>query len=361
MSPTVTICVPAYNAALYLPQALESALAQTFSDFELVLVDNASTDGTFAIAEKYTGWDRRIRLFKNGRNLGSVGNFNRCIDLARGEWIKFLCADDWLEPGCIERFIAKNRRGVLVMTCIENYVCEQGMEESQRRLHSEYWANHCLLLSRHFPGKSFISADEFAALLAEDPTLNSISLNSAMVHRTAFERFGRFNSDLLTLDDWEFFARIALQTGLINLSDVLTNCRIHSGSYGSTTHTRRPFKMDILSPLIIWHEVVYSPVYAKVRTAAAARNVNLQYRLVEFAREARLSAANYAKRPRHPDPHAVADWDETVKRYPRLLSVPVGYYFSKSWQRGKRILRRAKAALIRHSHRASLDKRSPLR
>lgn len=346
MSPTVSICVPAYNAARYLRQTLESALAQTFSDFELLVVDNASADETFAIAEEYARRNPRMRVFQNDRNVGSIGNFNRCIDLAKGEWIKFLCADDWLEPVAIERLLAERRTGVLVITCIEKYVCEPGMPESQRKLHLKYWQDHCLLLSRRFPRRDFVSADEFAELMAEDPTFNSMSLNSAMVHRTAFERFGRFNSDLLTLDDWEYFARVAVQTGLINVPEALTNCRIHSASYGSTTHNRKPFKMEIASPLIIRHEVVYSPFYTRVRAAAGRRKINLRHRLFEFAREARRSAYRYSNDSSRHDARALVDWDETVKRYPLILAMPPDYYFAKIWRGGKKLMERAVARLM---------------
>ena len=345
MNPLVSICIPAYNAAPYLGQTIESALAQMFADFELVVVDNASTDETFGIAQDYAGRDRRIRVYRNSENLGSKGNFNRCIDLAEGEWIKFLCADDWLEPACIARMLAAIRPGVLVMTCIEKYVFEENMEETEKEGYLKYWDGHCLLLLRRFPNQELISADEFAELMAEDATYHSMTLNSAMVHRTAFERFGRFNLDLLTLDDWEFFARVAVQTGVINLSDALTNYRIHSASYGSELYTRRPFKMDILSPLIIRHEVAYAPLYSRVRAAAERRKINVQHQLFDCARQARLSVLNYAQHRHRPDPYALADWDETVKRYPRLLSVPVDYYLARNWQRGKRVLRRAKERL----------------
>src|SRR4051812_21562594 len=102
MNPVISICVPAYNAAGYLRQCLDSALAQTFKDWELVLVDNASTDQTVAIATEYARRDDRFRVHQNAQNIGAHANFNRCIDLAQGEWLKFLCADDWLEPECVE-------------------------------------------------------------------------------------------------------------------------------------------------------------------------------------------------------------------------------------------------------------------
>jgi glycosyltransferase involved in cell wall biosynthesis len=343
MKQTVSICIPAYNAAPYLRQCLESALAQTFGDFEIILVDNASTDDTFAIANEYAHIDSRIRLYKNPRNLGFLRNFNRCLDLAGGEWLKFLCTDDWFQPTCIERFLAATRPGVLVMTCLENYAFEENIEDAERELHLNYRDDHCFRLSRRFPAQELVSADEFSELMAEDPTYHSMSLNSAMMHRTAVERFGRFNLDLLDLNDWELFARVATHTGLINVADSLTTFRVHSSSAGNDTSMRRPFMMEVISPLIIRHEVAYAPHYAPVRVAAERRKINLHHQLFDCAREARRLVLKYAQHLNYPDPYALADWDETVRRYPRLLSIPADYYLATNWQRGKRVLGRVSA------------------
>ena len=184
--------------------------------------------------------------------------------------------------------------------------------------------------------------------MAADPTFNVISLNSAMVHRAAYERFGRFNRALVTLDDWEFFARVAVHTGLINVPEELTNCRIHSASYGSTMHTKHPFMMEILCPLIIRHEVVYSPYYASLRSMAQKLGINLRHQLLDAARQARFLVDGYARRSPHPDLNAHTDWAETRRKYPRIFAMPKDYYFAKLWGRGRKWLQRASAlSLIR--------------
>jgi len=338
-NPAVSVCVPAYNTAPFLRQCIESALSQTFEDIELVLVDNASTDGTFDIAQEYERRDSRVRAYRNPRNIGLHGSYDRCMDLAKGAWVKFLCADDWLESDFIRRMLAAERPGVLVMNCVENYVFEPGIPDSEQKLHLKYWAEHSCLLSRRFPGTDFISAEQFAAFMAEDPTLNGISTNSAMIHRSAFDRFGRFNRDLLTLDDWEFFARTAVHTGIVNLPEALTNYRIHATSYGATTHAKTPFKMDVLSPLLIRYQIAYAPVYSPVRKAAMKTRINLQYELFESAREARVAANRYSSRG-NPDVHALDDWKNTLAKYPRILSTPRYYRIIKAWRRGTRILHR---------------------
>jgi glycosyltransferase involved in cell wall biosynthesis len=100
----VSICVPVYNGARYIAETLRSALAQDFTDFELVISDNASTDDTADIVAGMH--DPRIVYDRSPRNVGAVGNFNRCLELARGRYLKILCADDLLYPSCLSRQVA---------------------------------------------------------------------------------------------------------------------------------------------------------------------------------------------------------------------------------------------------------------
>ncbi len=97
-NPTVSIGIPVYNGENYLEQAIDSVLAQTYSDFEVVLADNASTDRTQAICESYAKKDARIRYLRSEENKGATWNFNRAFELARGKYFKWLAHDDTIDP-----------------------------------------------------------------------------------------------------------------------------------------------------------------------------------------------------------------------------------------------------------------------
>lgn len=101
----LSIGVPVYNGAKYIRETLDSILAQTFTDFELIISDNASTDATQAICEEYVRRDPRVRYFRNAKNLGPGPNYNRCVDVARGELFKWQAADDLIEPTFCQRCI----------------------------------------------------------------------------------------------------------------------------------------------------------------------------------------------------------------------------------------------------------------
>ena len=104
--PLVSVCIPTYNYRHYLSDALDSALAQDFTDIEIVVVDNCSDDGTPELVEAYRRRDSRIVFHRNARNLGMTANFNRAMELARGKYIKFLCADDMLAKDCVSKMVA---------------------------------------------------------------------------------------------------------------------------------------------------------------------------------------------------------------------------------------------------------------
>lgn len=104
VNPKITVVLPTYNAAPFLPASIGSALRQSLGDFELLVMDNASTDGTEQVVATFT--DPRIRYIRNPENYGFSGNVARGLDLARGDYVTLLGADDILTPLFLERTAA---------------------------------------------------------------------------------------------------------------------------------------------------------------------------------------------------------------------------------------------------------------
>jgi glycosyltransferase involved in cell wall biosynthesis len=94
--PKLSICIPTYRYGRFIAQAIDSVLAQDYEDFELLIVDDASPDNTRQVVDPYLARDRRIRFEVNSTNRGMVPNWNYCLEQARGEYLKFLFADDFL-------------------------------------------------------------------------------------------------------------------------------------------------------------------------------------------------------------------------------------------------------------------------
>lgn len=103
--PRVSIGVPVYNGEKYLAAALDSILAQSFADFEVIISDNASTDRTELICREYASRDGRIRYVRQPQNRGMTWNFSHAVDLARGEYFRWHAHDDSCAPTLLERCV----------------------------------------------------------------------------------------------------------------------------------------------------------------------------------------------------------------------------------------------------------------
>ncbi len=104
--PKVSIGLPIYNGANFMAETLDSLLAQTYTDFELIICDNASTDETEAIARAYVARDGRVRYHRNPANVGASANYNLAFELARGHYFKWAAHDDLCAPAYLERCVA---------------------------------------------------------------------------------------------------------------------------------------------------------------------------------------------------------------------------------------------------------------
>jgi glycosyltransferase involved in cell wall biosynthesis len=113
----VSVCVPVYNGELFLRETLDSILAQTFQDCEIVISDNASTDLTPEICKQYAARDPRIQYSRNEINIGANPNFNRLVRLARAPYFKLANADDLCHPDLLARCVAVLDRHPDVVLC----------------------------------------------------------------------------------------------------------------------------------------------------------------------------------------------------------------------------------------------------
>ena len=124
-APTVSICIPAYNAAQFLPRAIETALGQEFGELEVVVVDNASTDNTREVCEGYR--DPRFRYEYEGTP-GQASAWNRCVEEATGKYVILLHADDELRPQFLARAveILESNGDVGLVNCAVEHIDESG-------------------------------------------------------------------------------------------------------------------------------------------------------------------------------------------------------------------------------------------
>jgi len=99
--PKVSVIIPVYNVEKYLKKCIDSVLIQNYSNIEVILVDDASTDGSYKICTEYVACDERIKVLQNKENRGLSATRNRGLDIMSGEYVLFLDSDDWLPPEAI--------------------------------------------------------------------------------------------------------------------------------------------------------------------------------------------------------------------------------------------------------------------
>ncbi len=215
-APVVSVCIPAYNQEQFIAQAVESVLAQTFADFELIVVDDASPDRTFEIVQSYR--DPRIRVMRNPHNLGLEGNWNAALAQARGAWIKILCGDDLLYPRCLERQLRSVRERApspVLISCSRDIITPAGRKICTRR-----FARHDGSLSgmkairRNIRSGTNLIGEPAAVLFRADVVAAS----------------GPFYGGLPYLIDLDMWVRILLQGDFVHLAEPLLAFRVSSGS-----------------------------------------------------------------------------------------------------------------------------------
>jgi len=223
--PLVSICMPTYNASIWIRDAIESALAQSWTNFELVVSDNASTDGTQEIVRSYG--DSRIRLEPSERNIGLTLNHNRVIRLSTGRYLKFLHADDILIPTCIEEMVGlalEDDRIGLVFAPRENVIYDE---------HGLEWTRMTTQDHQHLGPPERINDGRvlFLPLLLDGMEHNWIGEPSAvLVSREALERCGGFNRYLRQTIDFELWLRVMLHFRVGFLEKPMCLYRMHQAS-----------------------------------------------------------------------------------------------------------------------------------
>lgn len=221
-NPTVSIGLPVYNGERYLVGTLNQLLGQDYEDFELIIVNNASTDSTDEICREFAQRDRRIRYSINETNIGASPNWNRAFQLARGEYFKWAMHDDECHPS-------------LLRACIETYRNSP--------------PNTALV----FPKANVIDGKGKVKFVLEEPVGNSSShphkrletvlsyivyanalwglIRSSMLRRA--RPAGSIEADLVLLVD------LSLQGLLVEIPEVLYAVRIHERNATKINHTER--------------------------------------------------------------------------------------------------------------------------
>ena len=339
MNLPVSVCIPTYNGEKYLAECLDSICAQTFADFEVLVVDDCSTDTTLEIAGEYAARDSRIRILQNERNLGLVGNWNRCVELARGEWIKFVFQDDLIAPTCLERMVGAAQPDSSLVFCWRDFIFEESTPDSTR---DAYLAGKSLV-ERLFPDRRPVTARQFSERVLDNMERNLIGEPSAvMLHRRVFQQFGGFNPHLIVSCDTEYWMRVGIHEGVVPVPVALASFRVHGGSVSAQSLARREYRTNVLDGLAMWHEIVFNPVYEPLRRVATERDIDLARQFKDKALWAYGLAKRAEQDEKTPDGSLLREWEDVAAHFRGISMVPFRY---AALRLGSRFLARYRSLL----------------
>lgn len=215
----ISVCIPVFNGEAFIKEAIDSVLTQSYSDFEIVIVDNHSTDSTICIIKQYN--DPRIKLFRNESNIGMIPNWNRAMELAKGTYIKILPADDFLSPDCLKLevdILEKDIKKEISLVCGRRNIIDQ---------------NGKILFTRGFTNKSIRVPGSVAINKVIRSGGNSLGEGGAILfRREILEKTGNISDAIFYLLDLDLWFRILLHGDLYALPQVVASFRI-SGSSAS--------------------------------------------------------------------------------------------------------------------------------
>lgn len=232
--PAVSVIIPAYNAARYLPAALDSILQQSFTDFEVIVIDDCSTDDTAEIIRSYASRDARIRTFFNENNLGIAGNRNKGVSYANGTYIVWQDADDISLPDRIKHQYE-------LMECNPDVGIVGG--------YLELFRGNTTLGTRKYPEHD----RELRKMIFR---FSPVAQPAAMLRMEALKYAGEYDLDYPPAEDLDMTFRIGKNYSLANLQETVIRYR-----ESDTSATATSLKKMELNTLAIRKKYSTSPAY----------------------------------------------------------------------------------------------------
>ena len=221
-SPIFSVVMPAYNAERFVGEAIESVLAQSMPSWELLVVDDCSTDRTLEVCRSYP--DPRIRVFSSPQSLNAAGARNLALEHARGEFVAFLDSDDVAVPARLERqweFFQQNTEVGVCGTYVETF---ETSTSSANRATIEYPCKDGTIKATMFFYDPFVTS--------------SVAMRASLLGKT---HGPIFRQEFAPSEDYEMWARLLGQTRFANLPEFLSRYRLHSSQLTQTqsSHMRK--------------------------------------------------------------------------------------------------------------------------
>lgn len=254
-NPLISICIPVYNGEEFLLECLQSALAQDYNHFEIIAVDDSSTDASWKLLTDLAKNHERLIATRNPRQLGLVENWNECVKQANGDWIKFLFQDDLLEPQCLSKMIAASLDGPTsrAVICNRNYFHANDYspiefaEKYQRG--GEFW--DC------FPKLKTLESMDLMRLVSRWNGSNCLGEPpSFLLQKSLFSELGLFDGQFIHYCDFEYWLRVLANTPIAMVNSTLVHFRVHTASASSDNWKNNYIRTRHIDRILLFKKLI---------------------------------------------------------------------------------------------------------
>ena len=237
-SPRVTVAIPTWNGSRFIREAIDSVLKQSFSDFELIVVDDCSDDDTFTLVSQFD--DPRIRVERNPVRLGLVGNWNRCLDEAVGDYITIFHQDDVMAADNLSKKVAILDAHPSVAFVHSNV---RQIDADGSSISDSWYAPPAPGDGRVHEGREY-----FARLFRGE---NLVCCPTVLLRRDAIVKHGGFDAQLPFTADWEMWMRLCQFYDLAYIDERLVSYRRHADAETERFHGTRGLEQCFLAKHLI--------------------------------------------------------------------------------------------------------------
>ncbi len=263
-TPLISICIPTYNGSRYIEKCIACCVDQTYRNIEIIINDDGSSDNTLELIEQFSKQDTRIKLTQNNKNLGLVANWNRCLELASGQYIKWLFQDDLMELNAIESFYDIAKKGYDVIVSKRHYV----LPDNATELDKKYYDHDIKKLENYFPKNAegfYFSNKQVVDIALSNIALNFIGEPSLLFFKKdLINTVGNYDPLFYQICDLEHSMRLSTMKGIYVINKTLCHFFIHQNSTSTSNINDKYFYLVNFESALFAYKLYHNSIFSNL-------------------------------------------------------------------------------------------------
>lgn len=263
--PLISICIPTYNGSQYIEKCIESCLAQSYRNIEIIVCDDCSSDSLINVLNPYLKKDCRITFYQNEKNLGLVGNWNKCMNYASGEYIKWLFQDDWMDVNAIEEFVEIANKGYDFIVSKRNFILNELATDEDKM----YYSKKVKTLENYFNQDEvgcYFPTSKIKDIVVSNIALNFIAEPSLIFFkRTLIKEVGLYDHLFHQICDLEYNMRLASKVGVYVLNKPLCHFAIHAQSTTNANVNNKYFQLRFIEQAYYAYKLIHHNSFKSIQ------------------------------------------------------------------------------------------------